>query len=289
VTPPVDWRARFDRFVAKKTAEAAGAVISPFATEIDRGDAPLRAIGNAWTERAFDGRFYLSRAPAADLPSTSLVFVRSREGNTVAKDPSALGGGDADKHLVYEGLSRVAADGVLGGAGTIRSGDIVLSVWRPELVELRAAIGAPRHPVQIIATLQGLAIEDGLMFNVPELRVVVITVPRGADAMRGALAARPWITPLVMASPSDLPRAFRQLREAGIAVLSCIGGRTLGAALLDAGLVQDLYLTTAARSGGEPGTPFYSRPLDTEEVVRKRGTGADDGVVFQHLRVRLVG
>jgi len=69
-------------------------------------------------------------------------------------------------------------------------------------------------------------------------------------------------------------------------VLSCIGGRTLGAALLDAGLVQDVYLTTAATSGGEPGTPFYSRPLGTEEVVRKRGTGADDGVVFQHLRVR---
>jgi hypothetical protein len=62
------------------------------------------AIGNAWTRRLFDGPFYLSAAPRDGVPVTGLVFVRSRDGNTVAKDPGTLGGGEADRHLVYEGL-----------------------------------------------------------------------------------------------------------------------------------------------------------------------------------------
>src|SRR4051794_10540852 len=133
----------------------------------------------------FGGLVYLSHPRAADLPATNLVFVQSRDGNTVTGDPSTLGGGEADAHLIYEGLSRVAADGVLGGAGTIGRGQTVLSVWRPELVALRAAMSLPRHPIQVAATLRGFALEDGLMFNTPELWVILITVAAGADAMRG--------------------------------------------------------------------------------------------------------
>jgi len=283
--PRPDWRARFEAFAARKTAEAEAAAIAPLVTDLDGGDGSLVPLANDWTRRMFDGPFYASRAQASDLPSTNLVFVQSREGNTVAKDPSTLGGGEADKHLIYEGLSRVAADAVLGGAGTIRGGDIVLSVWRRELVELRAALGMPRHPAQIVATLHGVPLDEGLLFNVPDLRVVVITIARGAAAMRDAVAARPWISLLVMESPFDLPSAFRILRELGIERVSCIGGRTLAGQLIDDGLVQDVYLTTAPRSGGEPDTPFYAKPLRAREVVRKRGTGADEGVTFQHLLV----
>ena len=53
--------------------------------------------------------------------------------------------------------------------------------------------------------------------------------------------------------------------------------------MLDAGLVQDVYLTTGTKDGGEPGTPFYDKPLHGREVVRKRGTGADEGVIFEHI------
>ena len=283
--PRPDWRARFEAFAARKTAEAEAAAIAPLVTDLDGGDGSLVPLANDWTRRMFDGPFYASRAQASDLPSTNLVFVQSREGNTVAKDPSTLGGGEADKHLIYEGLSRVAADAVLGGAGTIRGGDIVLSVWRRELVELRAALGMPRHPAQIVATLHGVPLDEGLLFNVPDLRVVVMTIARGAAAMRDAVAARPWISLLVMESPFDLPSAFRILRELGIERVSCIGGRTLAGQLIDDGLVQDVYLTTAPRSGGEPDTPFYAKPLRAREVVRKRGSGADEGVTFQHLLV----
>jgi len=280
-----DWRGRFEALEARKTAEALGAAIEPFTTELEHRDDALVAIGNAWTRQRFDGAFYLSPPPSDDLPAASLVFVRSRDGDTVARNPSTLGGGDADKHLVYEGLSRAAADAVLSGAATIRGSDLVFSVWHPEVVALRASIGLPRHPMQVAATLHGMDLERGLMFNLPELSVAIVTCADGAEAMHAGLAARPWITPIVMDDPRDLSGAFRELRHLGVRRVSSIGGRTIAAQLIDAGLIQDLYLTTSAQSGGEPHTPFYPTPLTARTIVRKHGTGADRGVTFEHLRV----
>ena len=214
-----------EAFVARKEAEAAHAVVSPFVTDVDGRPADAAAFANAWSRRMFDGPFYVSPAPSPDLPATNLVFVQSRDGNTGAGDPSSLGGGQADKHLIYEGLSRVAADAVLAGAETVRSGNVVLSVWHPELVALRESLGLPRHPIQIVATLRGLGL-DGLLFNVPALRVVLLTVGACANLMLTQLADRPWVTVVSMPTAEDLPHGFRRLREMGVGRISCIGGRT---------------------------------------------------------------
>ena len=273
----------FDEYELRRTELARDAAIAPLVTEREDAGDDLAVIGNAWSRAAFGGLFYVSQPPSGELPATNLVFVQSRDGNTVTHDPSTLGGGEADKHLIYEGLTRVAADAVLGGGRTVRRGHLVFSVWRPEIVALRAAMGLPRHPVQIAATLHRLRLDQGLMFNTPALRVILITVPRGADAMRGALRTRPWISLVVMDDPSELRGAFTALRRRGIERMSCVGGRMLAGELLDAGLVQDVYLTTGNQPGGEPGTPLHDGPLHGREVVRKRGTGADRNVLFQHI------
>lgn len=273
-----------DEFSEQKTSEALQARIPGLVTDVERAPSEMLAVGNAWTRALFDGAFFLSPAPSAKLPACTLTFVQSRNGNTGAKNPSALGGGETDKHLIYEGLSRVAADAVLSGAETIRGGHIVFSVWHPELVALRESLGKPRHPAQIVATLRGLDIEGSLMFNAPDLRVFVLTVGDCAELMRRAFASRPWITPIVMPGKDDLPWAFEQLRAAGVEHLSCVGGRRLATQLLDTRLVQDVYLTTAARDGGEPRTPMYDKPLGMELVVRKHGRGSETGVVFEHWR-----
>lgn len=274
----------FDEFVARKEAAAARAALAPLVTEIDHRPAKTIAIANAWSRRLFDGSFYVSAPAPGDLPSTSLVFVQSREGNTVASDPSTLGGGETDKHLIYEGLSRVAADAVLAGAETVRSGNIVLSIWHPELVALRASLGLPRHPIQIVATLRGLSL-DGLLFNVPDVPVVLLTVGACPDVMMTQLAERPWISVVSMPTSADLAHGFRRLHAMGAERISCIGGRTLARQLIAAGLVQDLYLTKSPKDGGEPNTPLTESPLKATVVLRKRGTGPDEGVTFEHLRL----
>jgi riboflavin biosynthesis pyrimidine reductase len=243
------------------------------------------AIGSPWTERVFDGPFYLSPLPQR-LPACHLVFVQSLDGNTGARDPQTLGGGETDKHVIYEGLTRILADAVLAGSSTVRGGRVVFSVWHPEFVRLRRTLGQPRHPVQIVATRRGVPIDRELLYNVPELRLVLLTAPGGIAAMREALAERPWITPIVVDAGHTLVDAFAQMRAMGIERISAIGGRVLAAELIDAGLVQDVYLTTSPITGGEPGTPIYPRPLELRTVVRKRGTLHEAGVVFEHSLLR---
>src|ERR1700733_3656807 len=97
-----DWNDRFDVFAAHKEAAASAAVMSPFITSVDHAGGGLSAIGNAWSRTLFDGPFFLSSAPSADRPAASLVFVQSRDGNTGARNPSTLGGGQVDLHLIYE-------------------------------------------------------------------------------------------------------------------------------------------------------------------------------------------
>ena len=281
----VDTEARFFEYCARKTKAALDAALRPYLTNLDRHDASLLAVGNEWTAGLFDGAFYLSPPPSSSRPACNLVFVQSSDGNTGAKDPSSLGGGETDKHLIYEGLSRVAADAILAGAETIRGGHLVCSVWHPELVRLRASLGKPRHPVQMVATLRGLDFEGGLLFNVPEIRIILITIAACATLMQPALASRPWITTVVIDRREDLPRAFENLRAQGIERISAIGGRRLATELIDAGLVQDVFLTTAGRPGGEPNTPMYPKPLRGELVVRKLGTGEDSGVIFEQIRL----
>jgi riboflavin biosynthesis pyrimidine reductase len=99
-----------------------------------------------------------------------------------------------------------------------------------------------------------------------------------------ALDARPWVAVVTMKAPHDLPQAFDALRGMGIERISCIGGRTLAGHLLDANLVEDVYLTTGTREGGRPGTPMYEKPWRGAIIVRKHGTGPETGVVFEHIR-----
>jgi riboflavin biosynthesis pyrimidine reductase len=103
--------------------------------------------------------------------------------------------------------------------------------------------------------------------------------------MHRGLSPRPWITPVIMKDAHGLREALAEIRRLGIQRISCVGGRTLARQLLDAGLIQDLYLTKSPKSGGEPNTPLTDAPLEGTLIVRKHGTGADEGVVFEHLRL----
>jgi riboflavin biosynthesis pyrimidine reductase len=211
---------------------------------------PVTPIGNEWSREYFDGPFYLFNEPA-DLPAISLVFVQTADGNTGADNPSDLGGGPTDLHLIYEGLSRVAADAVLAGASSVGP-KTFFTVKHPQLVALRLALGFPRHPQQIVLSTKR---------RHPDAAIVIDRV--AADV-------------------------FEQLRrEHGIRRISCIGGRTTATSLVDAGLVQDIYLTTTAINGGEPNTPWYvgKRPPKLETIVRKKEVTDRSPLLFEHLAI----
>lgn len=281
--------ARFEALHRRRQQAALDADIPGYTTVHAARPEGLLAIGNAWSETLFDGPFYRSAAPAADgLPIVSLVFVQSRDGNTCVADPSSLGGGETDLHLVYEGLSRIDADAVLAGAATARGRDTVFSVWHPELVALRVARGRARHPAQVVVTRTGdLRLDDGLMFQEPELRVFVITRTAAVAGIGDRIGSKPWIEVIDAGEPVSFDRALRALRRRGIEVLSCVGGRLTATALLEERLVRDVYLTTSARDGGEPDTPYHAGPPPVlDRVLLKHGRGPERGVRFEHFVTR---
>src|SRR5687767_7298064 len=280
---------RFEAFCRRKEEAATVAAIPGYVTAETRDCGGLVALENPWSAELFDGAFYRSAAAARPgIPITSLVFVQSRDGNTVAADPSTLGGGDTDLHLIYEGLSRVDADAVLAGAATARGKEIVFSVWRSELVALRLALGLARHPAQVVVTNSGnLRFDDGLMFQEETLRVFVIARTGAVQAVRSRLVSQPWVEVIDAGEPVSFGRAFRHLHSRGIEVMSCVGGRRTATELLAGSLVSDIYLTTSARAGGEPDTPYQEGPPPSlQRIVLKEGRNEERGVTFEHFRVQ---
>lgn len=267
---------RFREYCRAREEQARRATLSPYKTvELNTRFGPLCAIGNSWSQSLFDGDFYRTAQPVDDgLPIVNLVFVQSRDGET-------------DKHLIYEGLSRIDADAVMAGATTANAVDLVFSVWHPALVSLRLDRGRSRHPAQVvISSRTALPIERGLMFQEPALRVFLVTTSDAALSLRLQVARRPWIEVIDAGQPLSLRQALRELKARGVRVVSAVGGRRTATALLDDHLVDDLYLTTSPRNGGEPDTPMYRGQLDLATVAVKQGTGPEDGVRFVHSRLR---
>lgn len=245
---------------------------------------PVIGVGNDWSREYFDGNFYVHEAPPG-YPAISLVFVQTRDGNTGASNPGDLGGGPTDKQLIYEGLSRVAADAVMAGAGSTGH-SVFFTIHQPELVALRAELGLPRHPAQIVMSNAGHFDLSSRLFTTPDVPVYLLAGDRCINKVGGEIAQRPWIT--LIGINDDLRAAFAKLRhEYGIGRISAIGGRVTATNLVDAGLVQDLYLTTSAIDGGEPNTPWYvgGRWPRLETIVRKCEVTDTNPIVFDHLAV----
>jgi riboflavin biosynthesis pyrimidine reductase len=286
-TRTLPMNSEFERLVARKEQAARTARIGYLLTEAAATEGRhLVEIGNAWSRRHYDGGFWLSPIPS-DAPAVSLVFVQSRDGNTVTENPSALGGGDTDLHLIYEGLSRVAADGVMAGA-TTANGHTFFSVWVPELVALRESLSLPRHPVQIVVSRRGrLDFDNTLLFNVPEVTVFVLAAEAAIAACRRAAESRPWMT-IVPINDDDLGAAVSLLKGYGIDRISAVGGRSVASSLIQAGVVQDLCLTTTAISAGAPGTPYYTgrKRLHRELIIRKKlAAGDEPGITVEQLAI----
>jgi riboflavin biosynthesis pyrimidine reductase len=252
----------------------------------------MKRIGNEWTTQLFDGPFYQSTEPAQPgLPVVNLIFVQSREGNTIADNPQLLGGGHTDKNLIYEGLSRVGADAVLSGATTARSRSLVLSVWHPQLVSLRLSLGKPRHPIQVIVTTAGdLHFDEGLMFQESDLRSCLIAPSSAVPQLKRRTERAPWVDVIDAGEPLSLRHGLAQLATRGVEVVTAIGGRRTAQALLDEQTIADLYLTTSPISAGQPNTPYYTGPpLPLELIVAKEGSGPETGVRFEHFRLATYG
>jgi riboflavin biosynthesis pyrimidine reductase len=163
------------------------------------------------------------------------------------------------------------------------------SVWRRELVDARIARGLPVHPAQIVLTRSGRVDVDGTcLFNVPGVPVYVLTSHAGRERLARALHARPWVQAIVADGENALAQQLTELFNRGQHRISCIGGRATASAFVNAGLAQDLYLTTSPLDGGELRTPWYTgdRPPLLDRVLAKTWQEPQGIVRFEHFVLR---
>ncbi len=283
---------KFNELVERKTARAISAEIPGYVNVSDDANRDLSfdvVLGNNWSHKLFGGVFYRSKPKNPDLPHLSAVFVQSKDGNTDTEsgNPGDLGGGETDLHLIYEGLSRVDVDGVMAGANTIRGSNTIFGVWHPELIKLRRQVKRNLYPAQIVVTASGkIDIENELMFNVPEIPVYILTTNSGAKNIHYSAKVPDHVMTISTGDSLDWRESLKMLKSFGIETISVVGGRTTVSELFDQGLISDLYLTTSAKVGGKPNTPFYvgKKGLPSGRcVLSSVGRGIEQGVIFQHF------
>jgi 2,5-diamino-6-(ribosylamino)-4(3H)-pyrimidinone 5'-phosphate reductase len=171
-------------------------------------------------------------------PYLAINMVATADGRA-AFNGSAVGiGSAADKHLMRE--LRAEADVVLHGAGTVRADPLSARV-PADMVELRIAHGQSPQPLGAILTRSGNLPGQHPYYESSTIIYITSDQPVRVD--------RPTVEVCHLQSVSA---AIDDLRQRGVRRILCEGGPTLNAALLQAGLVDDIYLTIAPKLlGGE--------------------------------------
>lgn len=175
----------------------------------------------------------------ARRPYVALKMAMSLDG-AIASQPGVLQRLSGEAERLYVRDLRVAYDGVMVGAGTVRVDDPRLTV-RPPYHRLRPFVRVVAcETASIPASSRIFASLDGYA-------PTVVLAPRGLAAQFENL--REVATVLFVGDERserlDLPAAMQALREAGVYSVLCEGGPTLGARLIAAAVVDRVYWAIA--------------------------------------------
>jgi riboflavin-specific deaminase-like protein len=204
-----------------------------------------RADGRAAHEWLADLR-PRERAPG-DRPFLYLNMVASADGRASVEGRTAGLGSDADTRMLTE--LRAVAEAVLVGTGTIRAEGYGRLVRNAERVARREAAGMAATPTAVLISRSFDIPWGAQLFEAADQPVIVYT---GASGEPPEVAAPVEVVRLDEPAP---PAVMADLRARGIRSLLCEGGPTLNSALLEADVVDELFLTISPQLAGEDGAP----------------------------------
>ncbi len=184
----------------------------------------------------------------AQRPRLLLNMVSTADGRATLSGRSGSLGGAADRALFH--ALRAPMDGVLVGAGTVRTENYGRIIPDPSVRALRLQRGLSEEPLACIVSGR-LAIDPDLpLLREPDARVAMLT------ASAASLPASEASVEYIRAGEGqlDLPAALRELAERfAVQTVMCEGGPHLARQLLGAGLVDELFLSLSPMlAGGEP-------------------------------------
>lgn len=194
-------------------------------------------------------------------PTIVTNFVSTLDGIVTFDPASGKGGGEIsgffEPDRLVMGLLRSLADVVLVGAGTIRADP--RGRWTPESIHpksasdfahIRTTLGLAPQPTTVVVSASGdldLA-HPGL--SDPDVPVVVVTTTAGARRLDGVSASDELRVVAVgddVVEPADLVAV---LADMNARLVVCEGGPHLFGQLLEAQLVDELFMTLAPQLAG---------------------------------------
>lgn len=271
--------------IEARVARVVTALTDPDPRVSGKGHAMLRAAGIAVTEGVLTAEAsrlnagFLKRVTRG-LPFVTLKLAASLDGRTAtATGESRWITGPEARRKVH--AMRLAHDAVMVGSGTALADDPDLTV---------RDMGAVRQPVRIVL--------DRLLRHTPDSRlgrtarqhpVWLLHGPAAPDAARKAwqAAGATLIETPEADGHLDLTAALQSLAQKGLTRILSEGGSTIAAALVKAGLVDDLAMFTGGLLIGNEGHPAFGN-LQLSELrmapraipIQSQSLGADTVVLW---------
>jgi riboflavin-specific deaminase-like protein len=208
-----------------------------------------------------------------DRPYTVTNFALTLDGHATIAGRSGPIGSSTDTKLLVALRTRV--DALLIGAGTMRAERYGRVVADPAKRERREREGLPHDPLMVIVSGRLDLPWDAPLFTEGWGRVLICTTSE----------AEPPETPTSVrvvrhADGVDFPGLMRYLRaERGVRCLLSEGGPHVHAQLLDAGLVDELFVTHAPKLAGGDGPGLAeglheaARDLELVSLLHEEDTG----------------
>ena len=191
-----------------------------------------------------------------DRPYVVANFVSSADGRATFQGRSGALGDDGDRQM-FHGL-REQVDAILVGTGTLAVERYGRIIGKPERRGRRIARGLEPEPLTCVITRSGRIPADLPLLQEPESRLVVFT---GSPLVIADCPAEVEVVQLAVAELSNASVLAHLRTVCGVRSLLCEGGPTLFGALLRDQLVDELFLTLAARlAGGGDGPAITHGP-----------------------------
>jgi len=210
-------------------------------------------------------------------------MVASADGRATLGGRTEAISSDRDRELFHS--LRAQVDAVMVGTGTIAIERYGPLARRPEVRQRRATLGLPETPLCVTAShSMELPVETPL-FEDPESQVIVLT---NSDREPPPCKCRLTVERL-LGEDLDLVAAAVMLRERhGIRAMLLEGGPTLLASMLNAGLVDELFLSASPLLvGGDEPSLLEGSALD--QPLKMALVSVLEEESFLYLRYRLVG
>jgi riboflavin-specific deaminase-like protein len=210
------------------------------------------------------------RQKVSGRPYLILNMASTLDGRASIGGRSGPIGNRADRELFH--ALRAGVDAVMAGAGTVRVERYGRIIPNVATRERRRERGLSEEPLACIVSARLSLPEDIPLLNEPAARVVIVTP--SAASLSGTSAQIEYVR-AGNDGRLDLRLAMRELSEHfGVRTLLCEGGPHLNAELLQAGLVDELFLSLAPKlTGGEDVTgealrivagATFKQPLELE-------------------------